>query len=117
VKSNSIFRLMAASVALFFALSSCNEAPKSATAEELSQMNRDFVKALNVKDAVAVANCYTEDATVLSPNEAPCEKTCQHSKILGRCNCRRGRMNQVTGSIRNSLLNAQQLLFASERGT
>lgn len=74
MKSNSIFRLKAASVALFFALSSCNEAPKSATAEELSQMNRDFVKALNVKDAVAVANCYTEDATVLSPNEAPVKR-------------------------------------------
>ncbi len=45
--------------------------PKAATAEELSQMNRDFVKALNAKDAVAAANCYTEDATILPPNEAP----------------------------------------------
>ena len=47
------------------------EAPKQATAEELSQMNRDFVKALNAKDAVAAANCYTEDAMLLPPNEAP----------------------------------------------
>lgn len=44
---------------------------KPAIAEELSQMNRDFVKALNAKDAVAAANCYTEDATLLPPNEAP----------------------------------------------
>ncbi len=51
----------------------CTNADKSkaATTEELSQMNRDFVKALNAKDAVAAANCYTEDATILPPNEAP----------------------------------------------
>ncbi len=47
------------------------DSSKPATAEELSQMNRDFAKALNNKDAVAAANCYTEDATVLPPNEAP----------------------------------------------
>ena len=54
-------------------LSSCNNTDNSkhATAEELSQMNRDFTKALNAKDAVAAANCYTEDATILPPNEAP----------------------------------------------
>lgn len=55
-------------------LAACNnqaESKKPATAEELSQMNRDFAKALNNKDAVAAANCYTEDATVLPPNEAP----------------------------------------------
>ena len=54
--------------------SSCEnkiETPKQATAEELSQMNRDFVKALNAKDAVAAANCYTEDAMLLPPNEGP----------------------------------------------
>jgi ketosteroid isomerase-like protein len=49
----------------------CQQAPKPATAAELSQMNRDFVKALNAKDAVAAANCYTEDAVLLPPNEAP----------------------------------------------
>jgi len=52
----------------------CNnqsETNKTATAEELSQMNRDFATALNNKDALAAANCYTEDATVLPPNEAP----------------------------------------------
>ncbi len=57
----------------FLLLASCNNAGKSkpATAEELSQMNRDFAKALNVKDAVAAANLYTEDATLLPPGEAP----------------------------------------------
>jgi uncharacterized protein (TIGR02246 family) len=52
----------------------CNnqcETNKTATADELSQMNRDFATALNSRDAVAAANCYTEDATVLPPNEAP----------------------------------------------
>ena len=51
----------------------CNAPDKSkpATAEELSQMNRDFAKALNNKDAVAAANLYTEDATLLPPNEVP----------------------------------------------
>lgn len=54
-------------------LSSCNNAnnTKPVTAEDLSQMNRDFAKALNNKDAVAAANLYTEDATELPPNEAP----------------------------------------------
>lgn len=59
---------------IFSATTACNHhknAEKSATAEELSQMNRDFAKALNDKDAVAAANCYTEDATLLPPNEAP----------------------------------------------
>ncbi len=51
-------------------MTGCNH-QKPATAEELSQMNRDFVAALNNKDAAAAANCYTEDATVLPPNEAP----------------------------------------------
>lgn len=51
----------------------CHNADKSkpATAEELSQMNRDFAKALNNKDAVAAANLYTVDATLLPPGEAP----------------------------------------------
>jgi len=57
----------------FLILTGCNstEKPKPATADELSQMNRDFAKALNAKNAVAAANLYTEDATLLPPNEAP----------------------------------------------
>ena len=42
-----------------------------ATAEELSQMNRDFAKAINNKDAAAAASLYTDDAMELPPNEAP----------------------------------------------
>jgi uncharacterized protein (TIGR02246 family) len=57
----------------FLILIGCNNAekPKPVSAEELSQMNRDFAKALNAKDAVAAANLYTEDATLLPPNEGP----------------------------------------------
>jgi ketosteroid isomerase-like protein len=57
----------------FLLLASCNttDKPKPATAEELSQMNRDFAAALNNKDAVSAASLYTEDATLLPPNEAP----------------------------------------------
>ena len=70
----NLFRFACGIFLLCTVTSSCNtghEEAKPATAEELSQMNRDFAKALNDKDAVAAANCYTEDATVLPPNEAP----------------------------------------------
>lgn len=42
---------------------------QSATVEELGQMNRDFAKALTAKDAVAAANLYDENASLLPPNE------------------------------------------------
>lgn len=42
---------------------------KSATVEELGQMNRDFAKALVAKDAATAANLYAEDASLLPPNE------------------------------------------------
>ncbi|MGZ0016390.1 YybH family protein [Yeosuana sp. AK3] len=42
---------------------------KPATVEELGQMNRDFAKALVAKDANAAANLYTENASLLPPNE------------------------------------------------
>ena len=45
------------------------EIPKSATVEELGQMNRDFAKALVAKDATAAANQYSETASLLPPNE------------------------------------------------
>ena len=56
---------------LLFAACQQTPEPKPATAAELSKMNQDFVKALNAKDAVAAANCYTEDAVLLPPNEGP----------------------------------------------
>ncbi|WP_163712672.1 YybH family protein [Mangrovibacterium lignilyticum] len=45
------------------------ELPQSATVEELGQMNRDFAKALTAKDALAAANLYDENASLLPPNE------------------------------------------------
>jgi ketosteroid isomerase-like protein len=42
---------------------------KTVTPEELSQMNKDFAKALNDKDAVAASLLYAEDASLLPPNE------------------------------------------------
>lgn len=45
------------------------ENSKSATVEELGQMNRDFAKALTAKDAVAAAILYDENASLLPPNE------------------------------------------------
>ncbi|MFI5135550.1 MAG: YybH family protein [Chitinophagales bacterium] len=44
-------------------------AVKEASVDELSQMNRDFAKALNEKNAEAAANLYAEDAVLLPPNE------------------------------------------------
>lgn len=63
-------------LAIFFSITiiSCSnkqEVSKEATPEELSQMNRDFAKALNDKDPVAAADCYMEDAILLPPGEAP----------------------------------------------
>ncbi|HYM95112.1 MAG TPA: DUF4440 domain-containing protein [Chitinophagaceae bacterium] len=46
-----------------------NNRPVQATHEELAQMNKDFAKALNAKDAAAAA-CYEENAKILPPNEA-----------------------------------------------
>lgn len=69
-----IFSIACGISILCLALMNCKnsgESSQPATAEELSQMNRDFAKALNNKDAVAAANLYTEDATVLPPNEPP----------------------------------------------
>lgn len=51
----------------------CNQdsqnSDKSATVEELGQMNRDFAKALTAKDAVAAAILYDGNASLLPPNE------------------------------------------------
>lgn len=74
MKSMTKYFCLACIILFCSAMIGCNnqsETKKPATADELSQMNRDFAKALNNKDAVAAANCYTEDATVFPPNEAP----------------------------------------------
>jgi ketosteroid isomerase-like protein len=61
-------------IALFvgITLTSCQkgaESPKEATPEELSQMNKDFLKALLAKDALAASKLYADDASLLPPNE------------------------------------------------
>ena len=79
--------LLVLSILVSISIFSCTEkkeTPKEATLEELSQMNRDFVKALNAKDAVAAANCYTEDATLLPPNEAPVKGRANIQKNIGK---------------------------------
>ncbi|GAB2595281.1 YybH family protein [Spirosoma areae] len=71
--------ILAVFAALLLFAPGCNTPAqeKPATAEELSQMNRDFAAALNAKDAMAAANCYAEDATLYPPNE---------SAVTGRAN-------------------------------
>jgi ketosteroid isomerase-like protein len=75
MKSMNNYLGFSCSIILFcFLVTACNdqsETSKTATADELSQMNREFAAALNNKDAAAAADCYTEDATVFPPNEAP----------------------------------------------
>ena len=57
------------------ALSGCSDTEDSMQTEvsaskiELGQMNRDFVAALNAKDAKAAAALYTEDAVLIPPGE------------------------------------------------
>lgn len=46
-----------------------NDSHRPASSEELSQMNKDFAKALLAKDAAAASMLYAEDASLLPPNE------------------------------------------------
>jgi uncharacterized protein (TIGR02246 family) len=55
-------------IIIFLAMIGCKENIKTATPEELSQMNKDFAKALNNKDAEAASLLYAEDASLLPPN-------------------------------------------------
>jgi len=64
--------LLATAVAAIILISGCSgqqDSRKPATAAELSQMNKDFAKALLAKDAAAASMLYTEDASLLPPNE------------------------------------------------
>ena len=63
-----IVQLTSIIILLFVLMIGCKE--KSATTEELSQMNKDFAKALNDKDAEAASLLYAEDASLLPPNES-----------------------------------------------
>jgi len=77
-KATKLFTLVTAILLLSISMNSCKEKttksekieiPKSATVEELGQMNRDFAKAMNAGDAHAAASLYYEDASILPPNE------------------------------------------------
>ena len=71
MKTNQVTPVLAAFVALIMLVAGCSAPAKEkpATAEELSQVNRDFAKALNAKDAKAAADCYADDAVVLPPGQ------------------------------------------------
>ncbi len=65
----ALFATAAAAIILINGCSGQQDSRKPATAAELSQMNKDFAKALLAKDAVAASMLYTEDASLLPPNE------------------------------------------------
>ncbi|MVM35883.1 SgcJ/EcaC family oxidoreductase [Spirosoma sp. HMF4905] len=71
MKINQLSLVLAALAAALLFTASCNSPAKEkpATAEELSKVNRDFVKALNARDATAAANCYAVDAIILPPGQ------------------------------------------------
>ncbi len=64
-------KAIACAIVIFFATGCKEEKPviKSATMEQLGQPNRDFAAALIKKDAQSAANIYTEEASILPPNE------------------------------------------------
>lgn len=75
-KNKELRMKLALILATLFALTACTppaapppEKPQSASKEELGQMNRDFVAALNAKDAAAAAACYAENAVLIPPGE------------------------------------------------
>lgn len=73
MKSGMKSLIMLAMISVFAIQYGCNttneETAASASVEELGQMNRDFAKALTDHDAVAAANLYDVNASLLPPNE------------------------------------------------
>lgn len=68
----NLLQLSVIVILLFVVMTGCTEkteSDKTATTEELSQMNRDFAKALTAKNAVAASILYDENASLLPPNE------------------------------------------------
>ena len=68
----NLVQLSVITILLFVVMIGCaekTESHKPATTEELSQMNKDFAKALNNKDAVAASLLYSENASLLPPHE------------------------------------------------
>ena len=70
-KTMRLTTLAAVVILSCLAMVGCNESrtTRSASIEELGQMNRDFAKALIAKDAAAAAMLYDENASLLPPNE------------------------------------------------
>ena len=66
----NLVQLLVIVILLFVVMIGCKEKTEVATPEELSQMNKDFAKALNDKDAVAASLLYSENASLLPPNES-----------------------------------------------
>ncbi|WP_375446607.1 YybH family protein [uncultured Fibrella sp.] len=71
MKTNQFILTLAAFVGILVFTVGCNSSAEKrpATAGELSQVNRDFAKALNAKNAKAAANCYADDAVILPPGQ------------------------------------------------
>ncbi len=70
MKTNPFSLMLVAFAALTVLIAGCQPKPeKPATADDLSQVNRDFMKAMNAKDAVAAASYYADDASVLPPGQ------------------------------------------------
>lgn len=70
--NNKFVRMTIVILLLFVVMLGCKEQAetnKAASPEELSQMNKDFAQALNNKDAEAASLLYSEDASLLPPNE------------------------------------------------
>lgn len=70
----SFNKYMLAAMVGFTLLMSCSMQEQqpvatSASVEALGRVNRDFAKALTARDAVAAANVYDENASLLPPNE------------------------------------------------
>lgn len=65
----AIALLIVLSISSFVGCTNQSDSQKPATPEELSQMNKDFAKALVARDALAAALLYAEDASLLPPNE------------------------------------------------
>lgn len=73
-KLSFLFRNLLAVIISLIGIVGCSTQEKapsteSASVEALGQVNRDFAKALTAHDAVAAANVYDENASLLPPNE------------------------------------------------
>ena len=67
--ATAVLATAAVAIVLLSGCSGQQDSSKPATAAELSQMNKDFAKALLARDATAASMLYTEDASLLPPNE------------------------------------------------